>query len=221
MNGVSENIQASAQKSCYKKGNQELEIYDNGVFTYKRNVNKNEEEKKHVKQSKSECIKIASEFLVSNDILPEEFEYYDTGETIVENLSTNEKNVVTKDIYFKRKVDGIAVEGDTKIVVSVDGDGLIDSMYSSYREIDKKVKVNNVLSLDDAIKNIIQWNGEIYVNDDADEVTFDEVEVVYYEQSNPLSENTTIQPVYRITGKCWNNDKVIDDYQGITHAIKN
>lgn len=221
MKGVTEEVQDSAQRSCYRKGKEQLEIYENGVFTYKRNVSRNESDMKPVKKSDSECKKIASDFLNKNDILPEEFEFYDIGETVVENLSTNEKCVVTKDIYFKRKIDGIAVEGDTKIVVNVDGEGIIDSVYSSFREIDKEVKVNNVLSVDDAIDNLPQMNGQVYINDNADQVTFDDIEVVYYEQSNPTSDNITIQPVYRIKGTCLKDGKVIDDYQGITYAIKN
>ena len=92
--------------------------------------------------------------------------------------------------------------------------------YSSYREIEEVVAVKENYTIDEMSAELENLNGKIYINDDADEVTFEDVEVVYYEDSAPYSDNPTIQPIYKVKGSNKKNGKEIDDYYGLTSAVK-
>ena len=96
----------------------------------------------------------------------------------------------------------------------------MEEVYSSYIEIEEVVDVKENYTIDEMSSELENLNGMIYINDDADEVTFEDVEVVYYEDSAPYSDNPTIQPVYRVKGSNMKDGKEIDDYYGLTSAVK-
>ena len=204
----------------YKKGDAQLVIYSNGTYRYKKDVNKDEIEMKNVDFEEDVLVEHAEKFLKDNNLIPGDFAYSEMGETTIKNLSSGEEKVVTKDLYFMREIDGIEVEGTSKIVVSMNGDCEVEEIYSSYREIEKTVKVKENYTVDEMINRLKSLNGTIYINEEADEITLDDVEVVYYEDSAPYGDNITIQPIYRVKGSSIKDGEKIDEYYGLTSAIK-
>lgn len=209
-----------AKVEKYERGNEQLTIYDNGTYRYKMNVNRDETHMKQVDFQEDTLVEHAENFLKENNLIPGDFTYSNMGETVIENLSTGEKKVITKDIYFTRKIDGIEVEGTSKIVVSINGDCEVDEVYSSYREIEKAVDVKENYTVDEMVNRLKGLNGTIYINENADEITLDDVEVIYYEDSAPYGDNITIQPIYRVRGSSRKDGEEIDEYLGLTSAIK-
>ena len=204
----------------YEKGNEQLTIYSNGTYHYKKDKNKDYSKMKNVDLEESALVQKANKFLKDEELIPDDFVYSEIGETTIENVTTGEKTVVTKDLYYVREINGIEVEGTSKIVVSMNAEGDVEEIYSSYREIEEVVDVKENYTIDEMSSELENLNGMIYINDDADEVTFEDVEVVYYEDSAPYSDNPTIQPVYRVKGSNMKDGKEIDDYYGLTSAVK-
>ena len=204
----------------YEKGNEQLTIYSNGTYHYKKDKNKDYSKMKNVDLEEGALVQKANKFLKDKDLIPDDFVYSEIGETTIENVTTGEKTVVTKDLYYAREINGIEVEGTSQIVVSMNAEGDVEEIYSSYREIEEVVAVKENYSVDEMSKELKNLNGMVYINDDADEVTFEDVEVVYYEDSAPYSDNPTIQPVYRVKGSNMKDGKEIDDYYGLTSAVK-
>ena len=58
------------------------------------------------------------------------------------------------------------------------------------------------------------------MNESADEITLDDVEVIYYEDSAPYGDNITIQPIYRVKGSSLKDGEEIDEYLGLTSAVR-
>ena len=204
----------------YEKGNEQLTIYSNGTYHYKKDKNKDYSKMKNVDLEEGALVQKANKFLKDEELIPDDFVYSEIGETTIENVTTGEKTVVTKDLYYVREINGIEVEGTSKIVVSMNAEGDVEEVYSSYREIEEVVDVKENYTIDEMSSELENLNGMIYINDDADEVTFEDVEVVYYEDSAPYSDNPTIQPVYRVKGSNMKDGKEIDDYYGLTSAVK-
>lgn len=204
----------------YKRGDEELTIYSNGTFRYKMNANKDHTQMKNVDFEEKVLIEYAETFLKNNDLIPGDFAYSEIGETVVENVSTGEKTVVTKDLYFNREIDGIEVEGTSKIVVSMNGDCEVEEVYSSYREIEKAIAVKENYNVDEMVSRLKGLNGTIYINENANEITLDDVEVIYYEDSAPYGDNITIQPIYRVRGSSLKDGEEIDEFFCLTSAIK-
>ena len=65
---------------------------------------------------------------------------------------------------------------------------------------EKAVDVKENYTVDEMVNRLKGLNGTIYINENADEITLDDVEVIYYEDSAPYGDNTTIQPIYRVRG---------------------
>lgn len=204
----------------YEKGNEQLTIYSNGTFHYKKDKNKDYSKMKNVDLEEGALVQKANKFLKDKELIPSDFVYSEIGETSIENLTTGEKTVVTKDLYYTREINGVEVEGTSKIIVSMNSDGDVEEIYSSYREIEEVVAVKENYTIDEMSAELENLNGKIYINADADEVTFEDVEVVYYEDSAPYSDNPTIQPIYKVKGSNKKNGKEIDDYYGLTSAVK-
>ena len=204
----------------YEKGDEQLTIYSNGTYRYKKNMHKDETQMKSVEFEESVLVENAEKFLEDKALIPGDFAYSKMGETVIQNLSTGEKKVVTKDLYFTREINGIEVEGTAKIVVSMNGDGEVEEIYSSYREIEETVAVKENYTVDEMVSRLKGLNGTVYINENADEVTLDNVEIIYYEDSAPYSDNITIQPIYRVRGSSIKDGGKIDEYLGLTSAVK-
>ncbi len=204
----------------YEREEAQLIIYSDGSYRYKVNVNKDGTKMKNVDFEEGVLVTRAEKFLKDNNLIPGDFAYSKMGTTKVENLDTGEETIITKDLYFAREIDGIEVEGTSKIVISMNGECEVEEIYSSYREIEKEVKVKEHYTVDEMVERLKNFNGTIYINENADVITMDDVEVIYYEDSAPYSENITIQPIYRVRGSSLKNGEEIDEFLGLTSAIK-
>lgn len=204
----------------YEKGNEQLTIYSNGTYHYIKDKNKDYSKMNNVGLEEKVLVENADMFLKDNDLIPEDFVYSEMGETSIKNVSTGEEIVVTKDLCYTREINGIEVEGTSKIVVSMNAEGEVEEVYSSYREIEEVVDVKENYTVDEMLEELKKLNGMVYISDDADEVIFEEVEIVYYEDSAPYSDNLTIQPVYKVKGSNNKEGKKIEEYSGLTSAVK-
>ena len=205
---------------CYEKGDEQLTIYSNGTYRYKMDVNKDETQMENVDFEEDVLVEHAEKFLEDNNLIPGDFAYSKMGETVIENVATGEETVITKDLYFMREIVGIEVEGTSKIVVSMNSDCEVEEIYSSYREIEKEVNVKENYTVDEMVNRLKALNGTIYINESADEITLDDVEVIYYEDSAPYGDNITIQPIYRVKGSSLKDGEEIDEYLGLTSAVR-
>lgn len=204
----------------YNKGDEQLTIYDNGTYHYKKNKNRNETKMKSVEFEEEVLIEVANEFLKDKDLIPGDFSYNNMGETVIEILSTGEKKTITKNLYFNREINGIEVEGTSQIVVFINGDGEVEELYSSYREIEEVVVVKENYTVDEMINSLKRLDGTLYINENADEVILEDVEVIYYEDSAPYGDNITIQPIYRVNGSNIEDGAELDKFVGLTSAVK-
>ncbi len=204
----------------YEKGSEELTIYSNGSYQYKKNKNRNEAMMKSVEIEDQILIEKASKFLKDNELIPGDFAYSKMGATTLTNMATKEEKILTKDLYFMREINGIEVEGTSKIVVYMNGDGEIEEIYSSYREIKETVTVKENYTVDEMIERLKSLNGTLYINENADEITMDSVDIIYYEDSAPFGNNVSIQPIYRVRGSSLKNGEEIDEFLGLTAAVK-
>lgn len=193
-----------------------LTIYKNGTYHYKNKITKTDK----VKITDEECKKIALDFLETNDLMPEYFEYAGTGYDILTPMDNpQDETIIAKSIYFRRSLNGVDVKGNSKIYVTVVNDGAIRDVYSSYREIEDEILINDVVSPFEAIEKAKNFDGMVAIDEKANKVKITEVEMIFWEDSAPLSENATIQPVYKVTGKCFLCNEEIGDFEAIVSAL--
>ena len=71
-------------------------------------------------------------------------------------------------LFLLYNINGVEVEGTSKIIVSMNSDGDVEEIYSSYREIEEVVAVKENYTIDEMSAELENLNGKIYINDDAD-----------------------------------------------------
>lgn len=201
----------------YRTDDSTLLLYNNGSYMYRSN----NKEDKAINLSDDSCIEIAESFLKENGLLPDEFSYSGIGYDTLTDLSHPEDEIIiAKQIYFCRNIDNIEVDGNSKIYVSIDGNGEISEAYSAYQNVDKKVPVNEVIGLEEAVDKVLDLKGFIAVEENADKVVLENAEIIYWEDSAEFSTNSTIQPVYKITGKSYQGETIIGEFEAIESAVR-
>lgn len=204
----------------YQKKDKNLKIYSNGSIDYTYNK-ENESNKKEMKISDKECRKKAEEILLSNNILDDSCEYSDTGNTVIEEIGAEgSEKIISKEVYFTRKIDNEEVNGSRMAVVSIDADGDILQVSRNFSTIEKKIKPNKIIAKEDAIEKAKKLEGMIYMDEKTNKVVIESVEVVYWEDSSFYNECNTIQSVYKINGKSYENNNLIGDFVAYEQAVK-
>ncbi|MBC2581524.1 hypothetical protein [Clostridium sp. DJ247] len=195
-----------------------LEIYENGTFVF--NV-KNKNFDKPVNLSDTKCKEIASEFLDSNNLLPNDF--YESGishETRTAVNNPNDSLVIRKHVYFNRKVNEKKVYGVSRIIVSLGVDGKIESINYLNRDIESLKGDNiSIKSYDEALADLKLHKGTVRMNEDTKKVKINNVNIVYWEDSSPTSKQSHIQPVYHFKGDAINSDGKKDIFEAFIPAI--
>lgn len=104
--------------------------------------------------------------------------------------------------------------GSSKTYITYVNDGDIKTFYNGFKTIKSKIslKEDNMISFKDAMSECEKLNGMIDMPENTDEVRIDKAEYVYWEDSAPGSGNNTIQPVYKISGKAYENGKECGDF---------
>ena len=202
----------------YANSDGTLEIYENGTFAF--NV-KNRNSDKPVNLSDSKCKEIASNFLSSNNLLPNDF--YENGishETRTAVYNSNDSLVVRKHVYFNRKVNDKKVYGVSRIIVSLGVDGIIESINYLNRDIESLIgdKIS-IKSYDEALADLKLNKGTVRMNEDTKKVKINNVNIVYWEDSSPTSKQSHIQPVYHFKGDAINSDGKKDTFEAFIPAI--
>ncbi|MBP3338645.1 MAG: hypothetical protein J6L69_04515 [Lachnospiraceae bacterium] len=169
-----------------------------------------------------ECREIAEKLLKKLDLLPEGMEYGGIGEEVQTDLQTNEETVLAKTVYFYRELDGVSVSGKSSVSVTIVGSGDVKSIYYACGEISKKHEIDdeNIISLEEAIEACKNFEGQVVIPDEADTVKVESVEVVYWEDSTPGSENKAIQPVYKFTGTAYIDGESCGEFFAYQSALK-
>lgn len=204
----------------YQKKDKNLKIYSNGSIDYTYNK-ENESNKKEMKISDKECRKKAEEILFSNNILDDSCEYSDIGSTVIEEIGAEgSEKIISKEVYFTRKIDNEEVNGSRMAVVSIDADGDILQVSRNFSTIEKKIKPNKIIAKEDAIEKAKKLEGMIYMDEKTNKVVIESVEVVYWEDSSFYNECNTIQSVYKINGKSYENNNLIGDFVAYEQAVK-
>ncbi len=204
----------------YKKEDKNIKIYANGSFDYtydKKNVNNN---KKEMKISDKECRKKAEEFMFSNNILDDSCVYSDMGNTVIEEIGVEgSETIISKEVYFTRKINNKKVKGSRAAVVSIDADGDILQISTNYSSVEKKIKPNRIITIEEAIENAKKLEGMICMDEKTNKVVIESVEVVYWEDSSFDSKCNTIQPVYKINGKSYENNNYLGKFVAYEQAV--
>lgn len=210
-------ITETEDAEIYRTEDSTLLLYNNGSYMYRSN----NKEDKEINLSDDSCIEIAENFLKENGLLPDEFSSSGIGYDTLTDLSHPEDEIIiAKQIYFSRNIDNIEVDGNSKIYVSIDSNGEISEAYSAYRDVDDRVSVNEVIELGEAVDKVLNSKGFIAVEENADKVVLENVEIIYWEDSAEFSTNSTIQPVYKITGKSYQGENIIGEFEAIESAVR-
>lgn len=200
-----------------EENNKRLSIYDKGNYEYSNG--KNSESK--VQFDDAKAVNIAESYLREKGLLPNGFEYAGIG---IGELVIGKKSIVNeKTVFFNRFIDGKEVEGDACIMVTLIGDGEITKVISSYNDEIKKETVDerNIISVEDALKDIVNLKNFLDIDEEADELEINNVSIRYWEESSPYEDKAYVQPVYEVTGKQYKNGKDKGEFRIITQAIKN
>lgn len=134
------------------------------------------------------------------------------------NSDIGASKVLRKQVYFHRKLNGKPVYGISRIVVTIGQEEQIDDYYSVYKDIVEENPVK-IKDFDSAYSELKQQNGLLTVDADAKEVHINKVELVYWEDSSPYSQQTHIQPVYRFIGESLSSEGKKGKFEAFVGAV--
>jgi hypothetical protein len=109
--------------------------------------------------SEDDAIKFAENFLIENDLLPDDFKFYQTAKT-----TFNGDNIVGITVGFTREIDKHEVIGLSKITVSIDSEGIY-KVVLAYSNYDKRIKMKT-MSHDEFKKALYGDNVFWYVDEE-------------------------------------------------------
>lgn len=200
-----------------------LEINPSGVFAYQVKNDQADSEKKEVLLADEQYKQIATKFLKDKNLYPKDVEISSgLGKTTLQPANDlSQVKVIEKIVSFNRFKDGRLVHGNSRISVTLDSDGNIIKVFYDYRDINDKVakKKVSLKNIDLAFKDVHSGNAYISVDENAKEVKIHKVDLVYWEDSTPLSTNNYLLPVYKFSGKSIDNYGKEKDYTAIVNAL--
>lgn len=168
------------------------------------------------------CRLLAEQFIEESGINISDYIFSKIGYDILTELDSNKELVVTKTVYFTKQIDNLDIYGNTIFYISIVNDGTISTVYSSSTDIENKYEVDekNIVNLDEAIEKAKNLEGSIEFPEESDRIILEKVEVAYWEDSSPGSDNYTIQPVYLIKGTAYSDNNVVGEAQFIEAALE-
>lgn len=191
--------------------------YGDSSFMYRSNI----VSEKEVALTDQECIDAAKNFFKKIGVDLAEFNDAEMQYDIVEDGDGKEE-VVTKIVVFSRCIDNIEVEGSSKVFISFVNGGQIKSVYYGLHTDLKSVTVpsGNIRDVDEAIELFENLEGYIDIPEETTKAVVKKVECIYWENAAPGSANSTIQPVYRITGDAYSNGRYCGEFEALEPALK-
>lgn len=188
----------------YSSGNKQISIYSNGVFTFETTYDTDRKEFPF-NMANEDVGQNAKKFLTSRGLLPNGFVLTDRfGEqgVVFEENGVEQTVVTAKGAWFQRMIDGIEVIGTSKILVTLNTDGVcsVSSVYSQIGEATeiKLVDMNEAMRRAKTNDSLLTWELN-KLTGNVTEAIVDKVKIVYYD--DPLDETAThIQPCYYFEG---------------------
>lgn len=204
-------------RTLYTYKDSSISIYFNASFEYsngKMGENK-------IDITDDEAKRIATDFLVNNNLLPDGFAFSGMGRDILQE-GDNDEIEVSKIVYFSRYIDGSIVDGTSQVYVTLINNGEISYVYSSYMVEMKKNKIRSTNNIDimENLETIINDDNYIDIDESADSIEISNIDVGYWEDSSPFSEENYMQPVYKLTGSEYSDGKKIGKFEIITQALQ-
>lgn len=194
-----------------------IRFHDDGTFDY------------HIKErdtsnnntiADNDTIKISEKFLKENNLLPNDFYFTTVGyEKVTSVNNSSNSKIMRKFVYFNRKINGVTTSGISRIVVGVGQNGQIDDVYYSAKPLSdfRNVKIKDFNTAYTDLKKLD--NGMFNIQSDTKSVKIHNVELAYWDDCSPNSNQNYIQPVYKFTGDEYNEAGVKSEFTGIISAI--
>lgn len=214
----------SSDITNYCAGNKQISIYPNGVFTFEI-TDDTDRKDRPFDLANDKVGQMAKSFLSSRGLLPSDFVLTDRfgKQGVVFEKDGIERNVITaKGTRFERRLDGIEVLGTSKILVSMNTDGIC-SVYSVYSRIENVAEAE-LIDIGEAMRRsktpdpLLTWDLDKQIGK-VTKAVIDEVKIVYYD--DPLDEQAThIQPCYFFEGKATDETDNTFDFSMIVPALE-
>ncbi len=130
-----------------------------------------------------------------------------------------DKMVISKEVVFTRGMNNSKVYGNAKVSVQLTGEGTVHSITANYRDIDKTIDIDKVVSVDQAISKLNNYEGFISVPEGTTKIELEDIQISYWEDSANKYDNHTIQPVYELTGKAYDGDRLLGAFTALESVV--
>ncbi len=198
-----------------RKGDALLRIYKDGSIMYTSSDRNTDE----IMISDEECIQMAEKFLKENEIIDDSYQCSGVGYDLFSSMDDLEnERKISKTVYFKYTYEGVEVYG-TSINLTYNSKGEITGLYVLSSMKTEKVDYKTTITAKDAVERAKNHEGTIRIPDECNKVVLEKIEMIYWEELNIVSDNYTLQPVYKITGTAYNNGIEVGDYIAYESAL--
>lgn len=173
-----------------------------GKWSYQDNTNPGHPEKL---PSSDEAKRLALDFLARLGFSPERFQV--TVTSLTESTGPGKPEVpLARVVYFYPRLDGQAILGVSRIVVTIGDNGTIVGVNKFCKEIEP-YKLYPLKRWEEALEEMKQGKGSNNLHPLATKATITEVQLRYWEDPGPVSEQPFLQPVYVFRGYTLINGK--------------
>jgi len=209
----------------YQQDGKTAYFYTNGTFRYSGPM----DESSALRLSEEDVVQQAETFLRKNDLFPDEFSYFGTGDCSVKSVYFDEKKgeiveeetVYGKTVTFRRTVDRYPVVGNAHVYVTITNAGIgeVSIAYSNHGE----AQMVDIISPREAVQKLRQkdTNMQLECNVEVQDVRsakINRVELVYVEHAYDNTQ-THLQPCYRIVGSLTDGQTTTEDFSALIPAI--
>lgn len=212
---VQETVEKEHYTIYYCNDGDQLEIYENGSFVYRRGNYSND----ILELSDDAVVQMAKEYLEQNGLLPDGFV---AGETLGGTRNAD-GTFVMKSVGFFRKIDGYAMYGRSDITVEIRADGIsaVTSVYNDYA-FDRNVSClsyEDVQTLDPLEYGQVVYDGN-GLSGRPDHIVLNDFEIMYYDSPVNQPDLSHIQPVYQFKGEIFDKSGNSTDYYWTVPAMR-
>jgi len=223
MSPIDNNYSYSKDTYTYNRKNnyETITAEQKGIFTYSVNQNTNSSNKKKVKLlTDTDAEKFARDYLTNANLLPDDFYVSSISDGLISTLADGTKEIQNRKVVFNKKIRDKLVIGECKIVVYVGEEGLVEGVYSHYKDLRSCGKKQ--------IKNIQAALEDLNANRGLESFTkgvqpvkcvVEKVELCYYEGSE-IDNQPYLYPVYKMTGYTLDEKGNKYAYTGLVQAVE-
>lgn len=193
-----------------------IKLNDDGTYEYHI---KKRDEFKESNISDNDAIRLSKKLLAENDLLLSGFSFKTVGyETVTSESDPKKTKILRKFVYFNRKIDNEFTCGVSRIVVGIDQNGMISDLFcvAKNTSVEQNIKIKD---FNTAYSDLKRFNGLITMDGDVNKANIKKVELLYWEDNTPNSDQTYIQPVYKFSGDTYNENGEKGEFIGYIRAI--